>query len=199
MREDSYFYYWICDFGHFYEVGESSLPHGGISKRFFLDHFSPSFLAKNGIFGYRFHFEGKHDEWISQIRCVKSFFAEIHDLKYWNLPLKSSKSASWRHWNLDQSNFPLFLLTTILRSNFLNHTLDLLEIFDWSLQLKSGWNELKWSSSFCIYHKFLQLIQLQLLHLQLWQYHWLFQFLGIPLGTHRSLPKKRYIIKIMRS
>ena len=24
MREDSYFYYWICDFGHFYEVSESS-------------------------------------------------------------------------------------------------------------------------------------------------------------------------------
>ena len=23
MREDSYFYYWICDFGHFYEVKES--------------------------------------------------------------------------------------------------------------------------------------------------------------------------------
>ena len=35
MREDSYFYYWICDFGHFYEVRESSLPHGGISKIFF--------------------------------------------------------------------------------------------------------------------------------------------------------------------
>ena len=27
MREDSYFYYWICDFGHFYEVRESSFPH----------------------------------------------------------------------------------------------------------------------------------------------------------------------------
>ena len=25
----------ICDFGHFYEVRESSLPHGGISKTFF--------------------------------------------------------------------------------------------------------------------------------------------------------------------
>ena len=24
MREDSYFYYWICDFGHFYEVKESN-------------------------------------------------------------------------------------------------------------------------------------------------------------------------------
>ena len=31
MRKDSYFYYWTCDFGHFYEVRESSLPHGGIS------------------------------------------------------------------------------------------------------------------------------------------------------------------------
>ena len=35
MQEDSYLYYWICDFGHFYEVRESSLPHGGISKIFF--------------------------------------------------------------------------------------------------------------------------------------------------------------------
>ena len=35
--------------------------HGGISKLFFLDHFSPSFLDQNGIFGYRFHFEGKTD------------------------------------------------------------------------------------------------------------------------------------------
>ena len=36
-------------------------PHGGISKLIFLDHFSTSylsFLAKNDIFGYRFHFEG---------------------------------------------------------------------------------------------------------------------------------------------
>ena len=29
------FYYWICYFGHFYEVRKNSLPHGGISKRFF--------------------------------------------------------------------------------------------------------------------------------------------------------------------
>ena len=33
MREDSYFYYWICDFGHFYEVRESSLSHNGIKKK----------------------------------------------------------------------------------------------------------------------------------------------------------------------
>jgi hypothetical protein len=45
MQEDSYFYYWICDFGYFYEVRESSVQHGGISKIFFLDHFSPSFLG----------------------------------------------------------------------------------------------------------------------------------------------------------
>ena len=30
MRKDSYLYYRICDFGHFYEVKESNLPHGGI-------------------------------------------------------------------------------------------------------------------------------------------------------------------------
>ena len=27
MREDGYFYYWICDFGHFYEVRKNSLTH----------------------------------------------------------------------------------------------------------------------------------------------------------------------------
>ena len=70
LHAASYFYYWICDFGHFYEVRESSLPHGGISKIFFLDHFSPSFYAKNCIFGYRFHFAGKTDVWISQVRRV---------------------------------------------------------------------------------------------------------------------------------
>jgi hypothetical protein len=40
----------ICDFGHFYEVRESSLPHGGISKIFFPDHFSPSFLGQKMYF-----------------------------------------------------------------------------------------------------------------------------------------------------
>jgi hypothetical protein len=40
----------ICDFGHFYEVRESSFPHGGISKIFFLDHFLPSFLGQKIYF-----------------------------------------------------------------------------------------------------------------------------------------------------
>ena len=32
---------------HFYEVySEKGLAHGGISKIFFLDHFSPSFLGQ---------------------------------------------------------------------------------------------------------------------------------------------------------
>ena len=43
MREDCYFYYWICDFGHFYEVRKNSLPHGGISKRFFYTTFHNHF------------------------------------------------------------------------------------------------------------------------------------------------------------
>ena len=50
MREDSYFHYWICNFGHFYEVKENSLPHEGISKSFFLYHFSPSFLNQKWLF-----------------------------------------------------------------------------------------------------------------------------------------------------
>ena len=50
MRDDSYFYYWICDYGHFNEVRESGLSHGGILKRFFLDHFSPSLLGQIMVF-----------------------------------------------------------------------------------------------------------------------------------------------------
>ena len=46
MREDGYFYNWICDFGHFYEVSKNSLPNEGISKNEFLDHFSTSFLGQ---------------------------------------------------------------------------------------------------------------------------------------------------------
>ena len=65
MGEDSCFYY-FCDFRHFYQVRESSLPHGGISKIFFLSHFSPLFLGQNCISGHRFHFKGKYD-----VRCVK--------------------------------------------------------------------------------------------------------------------------------
>ena len=46
----------ICDFGHSNEVRKSSLPHGGISKKNFLDHFSPSFLGQNFYFGIQIPF-----------------------------------------------------------------------------------------------------------------------------------------------
>ena len=58
MREDSYFYYWIWDFGQFYKVIESSLPHGGISKIFFLDYWSPSFLEQKLYFWIQIPFWG---------------------------------------------------------------------------------------------------------------------------------------------
>ena len=35
MREDSYFYYWICDFGHFYEVRKSSLSRMEAFQKYF--------------------------------------------------------------------------------------------------------------------------------------------------------------------
>ena len=37
----------------------------------FREYFSRSFIGQNGIFGYRFHFAGKNDAWISQVRRVK--------------------------------------------------------------------------------------------------------------------------------
>ena len=39
----------------------SSLVEGGISKKKFWTTFHHHFYAKNGIFGYRFHFEGKNN------------------------------------------------------------------------------------------------------------------------------------------
>ena len=67
----------------------NSLPHGGISERFFLDRFSPSFLCQKLYFWYRFHFEGKSGVWISQVRRVKfrNRFVWNHDLLAW----------SWKH------------------------------------------------------------------------------------------------------
>ena len=40
----------LLNFRQFYEVRESSLPHGGISKIFFLGHFSPLFLGQKLYF-----------------------------------------------------------------------------------------------------------------------------------------------------
>ena len=39
----SKFYYWIWNFGHFYEVSENRFPHGGITKIFVIDHFHHHF------------------------------------------------------------------------------------------------------------------------------------------------------------
>ena len=80
IREDSYFYYWICDFGHFYEVRESSLPYGGISKTLFLDPFSTLSLGQKLNFGYRFHFEGKTDVWISYDVLIVSNHAILTEI-----------------------------------------------------------------------------------------------------------------------
>ena len=75
ILEDSYFYYWICDFGHFYEVMETIFPHGGISKIFYRPLFTIIFRPKIvRIFGYRFLYEGKNGVWISQLRHLKSNF-----------------------------------------------------------------------------------------------------------------------------
>ena len=36
-------------------------------------------MVKNGIFRYRFHFKGKNDVWISQVRRVKGAFNNYVD------------------------------------------------------------------------------------------------------------------------
>jgi hypothetical protein len=41
-------------------------------KIIFLSHISQSFLGQNDIFGYRFHFEGGNNVWITHILCVKN-------------------------------------------------------------------------------------------------------------------------------
>jgi hypothetical protein len=103
MREDGYFYYWICDFGHFYEVRKNSLPHGGIWKRFFLDHFSPSFLGQNGIFGHRLHFEGKNNVWISQVRHVKYSAQKLQFQPFWNPSMREDRY--FYYWIYDFGHF----------------------------------------------------------------------------------------------
>ena len=40
MREDGYFYYWICDFGHFYEVNELS----SLKKALHMEEFQKYFF-----------------------------------------------------------------------------------------------------------------------------------------------------------
>ena len=45
MREDGYFYYWICDFGH-----KIVSRMEEFQKDFFLDHFSLSFLGQKLYF-----------------------------------------------------------------------------------------------------------------------------------------------------
>ena len=74
--EDGYFCYWICDFPPSYIVKwirGKWLPHGAISKIFFVDHFTIIFMTKIvTLHRYRFRFEGKKDVWIGQVRRVKS-------------------------------------------------------------------------------------------------------------------------------
>ena len=51
----------------------------GFWNNFFYTTFHLHFLAKNGIFGYRFHFEGKNDVLIIQVRRVKK--VSVHQNK----------------------------------------------------------------------------------------------------------------------
>ena len=49
IQENGHFCYWICNSGLFYVVNpfiRKQLAHGGISKIFFLDHFSSSILVQ---------------------------------------------------------------------------------------------------------------------------------------------------------
>ena len=46
--------------------------HGGISKIFFLDHFSPSFLGQKYYFCHIFNFDGADQSWVCHILGVKN-------------------------------------------------------------------------------------------------------------------------------
>ena len=78
MRTPCHFYYWICTFdqnssflwGKFI-FNRKWLAHEGISKWFFLDHFSSSFKAKNIIFCHIFNFHRADQSWIYHILGVK--------------------------------------------------------------------------------------------------------------------------------
>ena len=70
-------YFW-SKFPPFYEINllnRKWQAHEGISKIFFLDHFSPSFLGQKLYFWIQIPFEGKNDVWISQVRRVNEIFS----------------------------------------------------------------------------------------------------------------------------
>ena len=45
-RKEGHYYYCSCNFGHFYEVKKIVLRMEEFQNKFFLDHFSPSFLGQ---------------------------------------------------------------------------------------------------------------------------------------------------------
>ena len=69
MREDGYFYYRICDFGHFYEVKKNR----GISKIFFRPLFIIIFRSKIVILDTDsiLRVNMIYELVIGQVRCVK--------------------------------------------------------------------------------------------------------------------------------
>ena len=52
----------------------------------FLD--TAFWLVQNCIFGYRFHFEGKNDVWITQVRRVNAFKCALRNK--WMVPFESA-------------------------------------------------------------------------------------------------------------
>ena len=68
MREDDYFYYWICNFAQkssLFWIKEKIKFRDPVSRmeqfqKKILDHFSPSFLGQI-LFSDLFRFEGKND------------------------------------------------------------------------------------------------------------------------------------------
>ena len=53
----------------------------GIQNKFFYTTFHHQFQATLDIFGNRFHFEGKNDVGISQVRLVKFWDYNVNNMK----------------------------------------------------------------------------------------------------------------------
>ena len=70
MRSPCHFYYWILIKSTNSVIKTTWWAHGGISKIFFLDHFSSSFEARNAKISPTFHFDRGHQSWICHILCV---------------------------------------------------------------------------------------------------------------------------------
>ena len=74
MRTSSHFHIKTPPFYEVNSFNRKWLEHGGISKMFFLNHFSPKFKARNAKISSIFHFDQVKNDQICHVLCVNHAF-----------------------------------------------------------------------------------------------------------------------------